>query len=231
MRYRCSSRLSVVPFRREEGVADVVVDAAGVVEEHAYGHLAAALAGQQLGHVVAGRPVQVDPALRGLLEDGHGGEGLGDAADAVPEVGADLAPGGGVGEAGGAVEALAAVADPGVDAVHAGLLDRVQPGLQPGPVEAPAGVRAVGAGRFPDGGARGRREACQQGYGDGGGRGGATQSRCGSVCGTDVGHGGSSSVARWGPAILVTPHFSPRPGARPRPPGRTGHQPPEGEAP
>ncbi len=72
--------------QRGERAADVVPDAAGVVEQHAHGDRAGELFRQQPRQVVADRVVQVHPPLGDLLENGDGDERLGDAADPVPHL-------------------------------------------------------------------------------------------------------------------------------------------------
>ncbi|GGX03282.1 hypothetical protein GCM10010353_18470 [Streptomyces chryseus] len=135
-----------------EGREHVVGYPAGVVEQHAHGHLATALAGHQLGQVAPDRRVQPDASLVDLLEDGHGGEGLGDAADPVLEAGPHPAPGVHVGQPCGAVPLLGTVADGRERPVHAGPVDRREGVAQGRPVEAVAGRARRCGGRAGQGG-------------------------------------------------------------------------------
>jgi hypothetical protein len=71
-----------------------------VVQQHPDRDGAAPFSRDEPRKVATDRRVQLDPALLHLLQDGSGGEGLGDAADTLPQVGSDRAAGRQVGDPG-----------------------------------------------------------------------------------------------------------------------------------
>ena len=106
--------------------------AAGVVDQHSNGDRVAAFSGHQPRQVVADRRVEPDLTALDLLQDRGGGEGLGDAADAVPHVGRNGTAGADIGDAGGAAPYLVAVAHLGEHSRHPRAMDVVDGGLQSG---------------------------------------------------------------------------------------------------
>jgi hypothetical protein len=97
-----------------------------VPDQHPHRDGVAAVAGHQVRQVVADRGVESDMALFDLAQHGHGGEGLGDAADAVTHVGGGGGAGVEVGDARGAAEHVVAVADLGERGGDSGPVHRVQ---------------------------------------------------------------------------------------------------------
>ena len=91
-------------------IREVFRQAAGVVDQHPDGDRVAAFSRHQPRQVVADRRVEPDLTALDLLQDRGGGEGLGDAADAVPHVGSNGTAGADIGDAGGAAPHLVAVA-------------------------------------------------------------------------------------------------------------------------
>jgi hypothetical protein len=79
---------------------------------------------------VANWRVEPDLTVLDLLQDRSGGEGLGDAADAVPHIGSDGAAGADIGNAGGAAPHMVAVAHLGDHSRHPFVMDFVHGGLQ-----------------------------------------------------------------------------------------------------
>jgi hypothetical protein len=120
---------------------------AGVVEQHPYGDLPAALPRDQVGQVAGHRRVELDgPALH-LLEDRDGDERLGDAADPMAHLRVHRPAGLDVGHPGGPVPCAPPVAHLAVEAVHPGLVDRVERVLQRPPIEPRTGLGGGGPGR------------------------------------------------------------------------------------
>jgi hypothetical protein len=77
-----------------------------------------AFSGNQLRQVPADRCVETDLTALDLMQNRGGGEGLGDAADAVSHVGGDGAASVDIGDPGGAAPDLVAVSHLGEQARH-----------------------------------------------------------------------------------------------------------------
>jgi hypothetical protein len=101
-----------------------------VVDQHPDRDRGSASSGNQFREVPADRCVETDPTALDQLQDRGGGEGLGDAADAVPQVGGDRATGDDIGDPGGTSPDLVAVAHLGEQARHPGAVDVVKGGVQ-----------------------------------------------------------------------------------------------------
>ena len=129
---RLSSRLlGVVSASRGNGLRDGYAygryfrQAAGVVDQHSHGDRVAAFSRHQPRQVVADWRVEPDLTALDLLQDRGGGEGLGDAADAVPHFGSNGMAGVDIGNAGGAAPYLVAVAHFSEHSRHARAMDLV----------------------------------------------------------------------------------------------------------
>ena len=101
-----------------------------MVEQHPNRDRPAALSGHQARQVVANRGVELSLASFDLLHDGRGGERLGDAADAVAQVGGYGTAGADIGDARRAAPHLIAVAHFGEYPRHPRAMDLVQGGIQ-----------------------------------------------------------------------------------------------------